>query len=85
MPLSPLLMAGFSNSANAGPIGRTSGRCALDFGALSARLDSGRLESPPLELEAPAVGAWDCGDLPGWFGVSGCFAMARNMGPKRLP
>ena len=31
-PLSPRLIAGFSNSASAGPIGCTSGRCAFDFG-----------------------------------------------------
>src|SRR5947209_379782 len=35
MPASPRLIAGLSNSASAGPIGCTSGRCALDFGALS--------------------------------------------------
>jgi hypothetical protein len=34
MPLSPRLMAGLSSSAKAGPIGRTSGRCAFDFGVL---------------------------------------------------
>jgi hypothetical protein len=28
------LIAGLSNSASAGPIGCTSGRCALEFGAL---------------------------------------------------
>jgi hypothetical protein len=32
MPLSPLLIAGFSNSASAGAIGCTSGRWALDLG-----------------------------------------------------
>ena len=35
MPASPRLIAGLSSSASAGPIGCTSGRCALDFGALS--------------------------------------------------
>jgi hypothetical protein len=34
MPLSPRLIAGLSNSASAGPIGWTSGRDALEFGAL---------------------------------------------------
>jgi hypothetical protein len=34
MPASPRLMAGLSSSASAGPIGCTSGRCALDFGVL---------------------------------------------------
>jgi len=33
-PLSPRLIAGLSNSASAGAIGCTSGRCALDFGVL---------------------------------------------------
>ena len=47
MPASPRLIAGLSNSASAGPIGWTSGRCALDLG-----------------------------DLPGFFGVFGVFAMA---------
>jgi hypothetical protein len=32
-PLSPRLIAGLSNSARAGPIGCTSGRDALEFGA----------------------------------------------------
>ena len=34
MPASPRLIAGFSSSASAGPIGCTSGRCALDLGVL---------------------------------------------------
>src|SRR5207237_8489290 len=34
-PLSPRLIAGLSSSASAGPIGCTSGRCALDFGVLT--------------------------------------------------
>jgi len=34
MPLSPRLIAGLSSSASAGPIGWTSGRDALEFGAL---------------------------------------------------
>src|SRR6266446_3168420 len=33
-PASPRLIAGLSSSASAGPIGCTSGRCALDFGVL---------------------------------------------------
>jgi hypothetical protein len=33
-PASPRLIAGLSSSASAGPIGRTSGRCAFDFGVL---------------------------------------------------
>jgi hypothetical protein len=33
MPLSPRLIAGLSSSASAGPIGCTSGRDALEFGA----------------------------------------------------
>src|SRR5271169_4014440 len=32
-PLSPRLIAGLSNSASAGPIGCTSGRCAFELGA----------------------------------------------------
>jgi hypothetical protein len=35
MPLSPRLIAGFSNSASAGPIGCTSGRDALALDALA--------------------------------------------------
>jgi hypothetical protein len=38
MPLSPRLIAGLSSSANAGPIGCTSGRCAFDFGVLTGFL-----------------------------------------------
>jgi hypothetical protein len=34
MPASPRLIAGFKSSASAGPIGCTSGRCALDLGVL---------------------------------------------------
>jgi len=34
MPLSPRLIAGLSSSASAGAIGCTSGRDALEFGAL---------------------------------------------------
>src|SRR3954447_2181917 len=34
MPASPREIAGLSSSASAGPIGCTSGRCALDFGVL---------------------------------------------------
>src|SRR4029077_15869188 len=34
MPASPRLIAGLSSSASAGPIGCTSGRCALEVGAL---------------------------------------------------
>jgi hypothetical protein len=34
IPASPRLIAGFSSSASAGPIGFTSGRDALEFGAL---------------------------------------------------
>ena len=38
MPASPRLIAGLSSSASAGPIGCTSGRCALDFGVLEGFL-----------------------------------------------
>src|SRR6478736_6905991 len=44
IPASPRLIAGLSSSASAGPIGCTSGRCALDFGALDLEvLDLGVL------------------------------------------
>lgn len=42
-PASPRLIAGLSNSANAGPIGCTSGRDALEFGAAFGALALGDL------------------------------------------
>ena len=62
-PLSPRLIAGLSSSASAGPIGCTSGRCALDFGAL----DFGALDFI----------ASDFGAFAGFFGMSGFFAIAQ--------
>jgi hypothetical protein len=38
-PASPRLIAGLSKSANAGPIGSISGRCAFDFGVLLGFLE----------------------------------------------
>jgi hypothetical protein len=64
MPLSPRLIAGLSSSASAGPIGWTSG---LDAFELAFEL--------ALEL-----GAFDLGVLPGFLGVSECFAIGRIWG-----
>src|SRR5690242_20139344 len=60
-PASPRLIAGLSNSASAGPIGCTSGRCAFDFGVLDfGTLDPGDL---PDRFEGSGVFAmpaiWD--------------------------
>jgi hypothetical protein len=51
-PASPRLIAGLSSSASAGPIGRTSGRCALDFGVLTGFLGGFGLFA--------MVRIWDC-------------------------
>jgi hypothetical protein len=64
MPLSPRLIAGLSSSASAGPIGWTSG---LDAFELAFEL--------ALEL-----GAFDLGVLPGFLGVSECFAIGQIWG-----
>jgi hypothetical protein len=61
-PASPRLIAGLSSSASAGPIGCTSGRDALELDALKFALEPD---------------AFDFGDLPGFWGVSGFFAMVR--------
>ena len=63
-PASPLLIAGLSSSASAGPIGWTSG---LDAFELAFEL--------ALEL-----GAFDLGVLPGFLGVSECFAIGQIWG-----
>ena len=65
-PLSPRLIAGFNNSASAGPIGCTSGRCALEFGTLG--------------FEAFDFG--DCPGFFGWSGVFAISGIWDESGPR---
>src|SRR6185295_14229954 len=57
MPASPRLIAGLSRSANAGPIGCTSGLDALEFGAL----DFGVLDFFGTSGVFAMTAIWDCG------------------------